>query len=64
MASREQLDDRLRELRISLEAIPEVPEPPKSTFRILGSTRSEQHWNTFLAYFLDPTQPHGFGSIC
>jgi len=62
MASREQLDDRLRELRISLEAIPEVPEPPKSTFRILGSTRSEQHWNTFLAYFLDPTQPHGFGS--
>lgn len=62
MATNEQLIDRFRELQISLEAIPEVPEPPKSTFRILGSTRSEQNWNTFLAYFLDPSQPHGFGA--
>ncbi|MDS0300891.1 PD-(D/E)XK nuclease family protein [Halogeometricum sp. S1BR25-6] len=60
MATNEQLSDRLRDLRISLEAIPEIPEPPKSTFRILGSTHSEQNWNTFLAYFLDPSQPHGF----
>ncbi|WP_458208733.1 PD-(D/E)XK nuclease family protein [Haladaptatus sp. NG-SE-30] len=61
MATSEQLEDQFRELRLSLEALPEVPEPPKSTFRILGSTRSEQNWNTFLAYFLDPSQPHGFG---
>lgn len=54
------IDNQLSELRKSLKAISEVPEPPKSTFRILGSARSEQTWNTFLAYFLDPTQPHGF----
>ncbi|MFC7240406.1 PD-(D/E)XK nuclease family protein [Saliphagus sp. GCM10025317] len=62
MATNDQLADRFRELRLSLDALPEVPEPPKSTFRILGSARSEQHWNTFLAYFLDPSQPHGFGA--
>lgn len=62
MVTEEQLTDRLRELQLSLDAIPKVPEPPKSTFRILGSTRSEQDWNTFLAYFLDPSQPHGFGA--
>lgn len=56
------LEERLRELRTSLEALPEVVEPPKSTLRILGSLRSEQVWNTLLAYFLDPSQPHGFGA--
>lgn len=60
MATNEQLDERFRELRLSLEAIPEIPEPPKSTLRILGTTRSEQRWNRFLAYFLDPSEPHGF----
>lgn len=62
MATKEQLNSRLQELQLSLKAIPEVPEPPKSTFRILGSLRSEQNWNAFLAYFLDPSQPHGFGA--
>lgn len=61
MATSDELKDRFRELRTSLEALPEVSEPPKSTFNVLGSTRSEQHWNTFLGYFLDPSQPHGFG---
>ena len=61
MATSKELNDRMRDLRTSLRAIPDIPESPKSTFRILGSTRSEQDWNTFLAYFLDPSQPHGFG---
>jgi len=56
------LKDRLRKLRSSLEALPEVSEPPKPTLRILGSMRAEQKWNTLLAYFLDPSQPHGFGA--
>ncbi len=55
-----ELETRFRELRTSLEALPDVSEPPKSTLRILGSARSEQTWNTLLAYFLDPDQPHGF----
>ncbi|QLG61932.1 PD-(D/E)XK nuclease family protein [Halorarum salinum] len=61
MAATDDLEERLRELRASLEALPSVSEPPKTTLRILGSTKSEQHWNTLLAYFLDPSQPHGFG---
>lgn len=60
MAINGELEDRLSELRSSLRAIPEVAEPPKPTFRILGVQRSELTWNTFLAYFLDPSQPHGF----
>lgn len=60
MATSEELKDRFRELRTSLEALPEVTEPPKPMLRILGSARAEQKWNTLLAYFLDPTQPHGF----
>jgi hypothetical protein len=56
-----ELPDRFRELRTSLEALPEVTEPPKPMLRILGSARAEQKWNTLLAYFLDPSQPHGFG---
>lgn len=54
------LQDEFRELRRSLEAIPEVEEPPKSTLRVLGLSRSEKSWNSLLKYFLDPSQPHGF----
>lgn len=62
MATSEGLRTRFRELRTSLDALPEISEPPKSMLRILGSARSEQRWNTVLAYFLDPSQPHGFGT--
>ena len=62
MATRDELTDQFRELRTSLEALPEVTEPPKPMLRILGSARAEQKWNTLLAYFLDPSQPHGFGA--
>jgi len=61
MVSSNELTDQFRELRTSLEALPEVTEPPKPMLRILGSARAEQKWNTLLAYFLDPSQPHGFG---
>lgn len=60
MPSDAELADRFREIRSSLDAIPEVKEPPKTTLRILGNARIERKWNTLLAYFLDPFQPHGF----
>lgn len=60
MATSGKLPDRFRELRSSLRAIPEVSEPPKPMLRILGGERAEQNWNTLLAYFIDPSQPHGF----
>lgn len=56
------LRSRFQELGNALDALPDVTEPPKSMLRILGSSRSEQKWNTVLAYFLDPSQPHGFGA--
>ncbi|WP_257300898.1 PD-(D/E)XK nuclease family protein [Haloarchaeobius sp. FL176] len=57
-----ELKKELRELRRSLQAIPEAREPPKPTLRILGSARAEQYWNRLLWYFLNPDQPHGFGA--
>lgn len=62
MVAENELEDKFRELRRSLDAIPEVTEPPKNILRILGHARTERKWNTLLAYFLDPSQPHGFGS--
>lgn len=62
MTEGNKIADQLRELRTSLTALPEVSEPPKSILRILSSSRAEQKWNTLLAYFLDPSQPHGFGA--
>jgi hypothetical protein len=62
MVAENELEDRFRELRRSLDAIPDVTEPPKNTLRILGHAKTERKWNTLLSYFLDPSQPHGFGS--
>lgn len=60
MATSEELTERFRELRTSLQALPEITEPPKSILWILGLKQSEKKWNEILAYFLDPSQPHGF----
>jgi hypothetical protein len=62
MVAENELEDRFRELRRSLDAIPDVTEPPKNMLRILGYSKTERKWNTLLSYFLDPSQPHGFGS--
>jgi hypothetical protein len=62
MATGKEPTDRFRELQASLEALPGVTEPPKSMLQILASQRAEQKWNTLLTYFLDPSQPHGFGA--
>ncbi|MFB6078334.1 MAG: PD-(D/E)XK nuclease family protein, partial [Halarchaeum sp.] len=57
-----ELTDRFRDLRAALDALPAVSEPPKPMLQILGASRSERTWNTLLAYFLNPSQPHGFGA--
>ncbi|MFN3197227.1 MAG: PD-(D/E)XK nuclease family protein [Bradymonadia bacterium] len=33
-------------------------------FEILGNTRREERHSDFLAFLLDPSQPHGFGDAC
>lgn len=37
-------------------------EQPRNFLRILRSSQSEKSWQLLLAYFIDPEQPHGFGT--
>ncbi len=39
-----------------------IERPPETTLEILGESRVEQRWEELLVYFLDPTNPHGFGT--
>jgi len=55
------LENDLQELSQSLESLPSVDEPPKTTLNILHQARLEDHWNSLLRYFLDPNEPHGLG---
>lgn len=56
------LTDEFRELEQQLDGLPEVVEPPKPTLELLNSSYSERAWTKYLAYFIDPAQPHGFGT--
>lgn len=40
----------------------EYEEPPKTFLRIIGQSQTEKAWHLLLAYFLDPSEPHGFGT--
>ena len=51
----ETLSDRLRALDDSVPS-------PRTLFDVAGISRSESAWQYTLAYFLDPNEPHGFGS--
>lgn len=61
-SSRSQLEEEFRELEQQLEGLPEVVEPPKTTLELLNSPYSERAWSKYLAYFIDPSQPHRFNS--
>ena len=39
-----------------------IERPPETTLEILGQSRAEQQWEELLVYFLDSTNPHGFGA--
>lgn len=49
-----------------LEAIRErlagVEQPPATTLQILGEGERERYWEDLLVYFLDASNPHGFGT--
>lgn len=36
---------------------------PWPTLRILGRRNRERYWQAYLAYFLDPSKPHGFRGV-
>jgi len=62
MGETAEFDEPLREFGSRYQEIPAVDEPPKTTLQILERESKETYWTKFLAYFLDPNEPHGFGS--
>lgn len=55
----ESIRAQLEQLRTAVRGIPTPPPTPEPTLSILGAARSETSWEAFLAYFLDPSAPHG-----
>jgi hypothetical protein len=44
------------------ERLADVNRPPATTLDILGEAKRERYWENLLVYFLDPENPHGFGT--
>ncbi|WP_302081051.1 PD-(D/E)XK nuclease family protein [Salinibaculum rarum] len=53
------LEDQLLEIEQQLDSVEEVP---ATTLSIIGQPRKEKYWEDLLVYFLDHTNPHGFGT--
>jgi hypothetical protein len=58
----EELSDSLSEFQRRFAQLPDVEEPPQTFLQLLGQESKETDWNTILSYFLDPTEPHGYGT--
>ena len=58
----EELEDSLSEFQRRFAQLPDVEEPPQTFLHLLGQGSKETDWNTILSYFLDPSEPHGFGT--
>lgn len=52
----------LETLERRLEVLDESDPPPRTFFDMVNISRSESAWQHALAYFLDPDEPHGFGT--
>jgi hypothetical protein len=46
----------------AVRSVPDVEEPPKTTLGVLDRRQREDYWNRLVRYFLDPSEPHGFGT--
>ncbi|MFB6178267.1 MAG: PD-(D/E)XK nuclease family protein [Halorientalis sp.] len=57
----EDLESELSELETSIERIPSPTRPPKTTLQVQNQADMEEAWQNYLAYFLDPEEPHGLG---
>lgn len=53
------LESHLQEIE---ERINDVDRPPATTLDIIGEAKRERYWEALLVYFLDPDNPHGFGT--
>lgn len=52
----------LETLERRLQVLEESDQPPRTFFDVVDIARSESAWQHALAYFLDPDEPHGFGT--
>lgn len=57
--SKVQIKKQFRDIDRRLENVERYPE---TTLNIIGKARSEGHWESLLVYFIDKTNPHGFGT--
>lgn len=62
MKSISNIEDELAELDRAISSIGETEEPPYTLLEILNRSHRERAWHKVLEYFLDPQNPHGFGS--
>lgn len=52
----------LETLEQRLQVLEESEQPPRTFFDVVDISRSESAWQHALAYFLDPNEPHEFGT--
>jgi hypothetical protein len=58
----EEVSDSLSEFQRRFAQLPDIEEPPQTFLHLLGQESEETDWNTILSYFLDPSEPHGYGT--
>lgn len=66
---RETMSPEVEKIQKSLEAfstdvsrLPRPSTPPRTTLQVLGRDSLEDSWQRYLAYFIDPTEPHRLGT--
>ena len=52
------VESRLEEFGNAMSELSAAGRQPKTAFDLLGATRYEDAWQSYLRYFLDPEQPH------
>lgn len=57
-----ELSNSLAEFQQNFMQLSNVEEPPQTLLHILHRETKETYWNKILSYFLDPAEPHGFGT--
>lgn len=52
---------QLADFYTAYNSIDHATEPPSTTLEIVKAHYDEDHWNRLCSYFLDSSEPHGFG---
>lgn len=60
--SREKLENDLKSLHNAVDTHLRQPHPPRTALEIIDQQGREEFWERILAYFINPSEPHGFGT--